>query len=641
MRSAVRGTGRVSGRLFPAMVGSSPLLFSGSKRHMAVTKGHPRNPGEGGGFFGLNPPPRTQTDAEKFDTFHAGHKISSPLSLQGDMNPASPAFNAAVWSERYPGRYDGGIIPKFATVHPELLGQKEVGVCENLVAGRWIRGSKGQVEQIPDPLTGQPMLEIFEITETDLKLCVDSFSSCPKYGLHNPILNVHRYLDYGAISLKAATLMAQPEVEHFFARLIQRVSPKSYGQALGEVTVTRKFLENFTGDNVRFLARSFGVPGDHEGQYTSGFRYPYGPVAIIAPFNFPLEIPVLQLMGALYMGNRPVLKVDSKVSVVMDQFLRLLHTCGMPLEDVDFVNCSGEVMEQLLLQGQPRTTLFTGSSRVANRLAVALKGKVRLEGGGFDWKILGPDVPDSEYSVEYVAHVNDQDAHACSGQKCSAQSMLFVHRNWADHTPLYDKMRDLAAKRSLKDLTVGPTLTVTSERLRAHVAALLEIPGAELLYGGEEINGGDHTIPKRYGAFVPTAVKVPLKEIMASKERFHLVTTEVFAPFQIVTEYDDASFSLMLDCVEKIDEHLTAAIVSNDLVFQRAVLSRSVNGTTYVGIRARTTGAPQNHWFGPAGDPRAAGIGTREAIQVTWSCHREIIADNQPISSTWQVPARS
>lgn len=37
-------------------------------------------------------------------------------------------------------------------------------------------------------------------------------------------------------------------------------------------------------------------------------------MSVITPFNFPLEIPVLQLMGALYMGNKPVLKVDSKVS---------------------------------------------------------------------------------------------------------------------------------------------------------------------------------------------------------------------------------------------------------------------------------------------------------------------------------------
>jgi len=46
------------------------------------------------------------------------------------------------------------------------------------------------------------------------------------------------------------------------------------------------------------------VPGDHEGQVSSGHRWPYGPVALITPFNFPLEIPLLQLMGALYMGNK-------------------------------------------------------------------------------------------------------------------------------------------------------------------------------------------------------------------------------------------------------------------------------------------------------------------------------------------------
>ena len=78
--------------------------------------------------------------------------------------------------------------------------------------------------------------------------------------------------------------------------------------------MTAAFLNNFGSDNVRFLARSFGVPGDHVGQQSNGHRWPYGPVAIIAPFNFPLEIPVLQLMGALFMGNKPVLKPAEKVS---------------------------------------------------------------------------------------------------------------------------------------------------------------------------------------------------------------------------------------------------------------------------------------------------------------------------------------
>lgn len=42
-------------------------------------------------------------------------------------------------------------------------------------------------------------------------------------------------------------------------------------------------------------------------------------------------------------------------------------------------------------------TLFTGSSRVADKLAVDLKGRIKLEDAGFDWKILGPDVQEVSY----------------------------------------------------------------------------------------------------------------------------------------------------------------------------------------------------------------------------------------------------
>lgn len=74
-------------------------------------------------------------------------------------------------------------------------------------------------------------------------------------------------------------------------------------------------------------------------------------------------------------------------------------------------------------------------------------------------QILGPDVSD----VDYVAFTADQDANAFSGQKCSAQSALFVHSNWVK-AGLLDKLREQAARRSLKNLTLSPILTVTNER---------------------------------------------------------------------------------------------------------------------------------------------------------------------------------
>ncbi|KMZ56434.1 putative aldehyde dehydrogenase [Zostera marina] len=516
----------------------------------------------------------------------------------------------------------------FQTVSAEEISGTHPAEVKNLVQGKWERSSSWNT--ILDPLNGEPFIKVYEVKGNEIEPFVQSLSKCPKSGIHNPFKSPERYLLYGEISSKAANMLSQEEVADFFAKLIQRVSPKSYTQALVEVQVTQKFLENFGGDQVRFLARSFGVPGNHLGQQSNGFRWPFGPVAVITPFNFPLEIPLLQLMGALYMGNKPILKVDSKVSIVMEQMLRLLHECGLPEEDVDFINSDGITMNKLLLEAKPAMTLFTGSSRVAEKITADLKGRIKLEDAGFDWKILGPDVQ----QVDYVAWVCDQDAYACSGQKCSAQSILFMHEEWSK-SKLLSKMELLANRRNLKDLTIGPVLTVTTERMMEHIKNLLQIPGSKVIFGGKPLE--NHLIPHIYGAIKPTAVFVPLDEIL-KESNFDLVTTEIFGPFQIVTEYKNDELPKVLNACEKMHAHLTAAVVSNDPYFLQEVLGSSVNGTTYAGIRSRTTGAPQNHWFGPAGDPRGAGIGTPEAIKLVWSCHREIIYDVGPVPANWKIP---
>lgn len=143
------------------------------------------------------------------------------------------------------------------------------------------------------------------------------------------------------------------------------------------------------------------------------------------------------------------------------------------IQDLDLIHSDGETMNHILLNSPIRMTLFTGSSKVAEKLAVDLRGKVcicpsflplfserstifarsnsnaispyschtfpkltytsfhctillflfqiKLEDAGFDWKVFGPDVPTNEAEREYVAWTCDQDAYACSGQKCSAQ----------------------------------------------------------------------------------------------------------------------------------------------------------------------------------------------------------------------------
>merc|ERR1719231_2249402 len=144
------------------------------------------------------------------------------------------------------------------------------------------------------------------------------------------------------------------------------------------------------------------------------------------------------------MGNQPTVKVDWKVAICKEQFIRMLHHVGLPPTDIDYVYSDGPTFNELVVRGNCRMTLFTGSQAIAEKLTLDLRGRVKLEDAGFDWKVLGPDVSE----IEYVAWQSDQDAYAFSGQKCSAQSMLLCHENWVS-AGIFDKLRERANRRNL------------------------------------------------------------------------------------------------------------------------------------------------------------------------------------------------
>lgn len=69
---------------------------------------------------------------------------------------------------------------------------------------------------------------------------------------------------------------------------------------------------------------------------------------------------------------------------------------------------------------------------------------------------------------------------------------MFMHRNWRK-TGLLEKMAEQAGRRSLSNLTIGPILTWNNEKIKAHIDAILELDGAEILFGGEPLK--KHSIP--------------------------------------------------------------------------------------------------------------------------------------------------
>ena len=51
------------------------------------------------------------------------------------------------------------------------------------------------------------------------------------------------------------------------------------------------------------------------------------------------------MMGALLTGNRVTIKGDQKVSIVLEAFVRMMLSVGLPENDVDLIHCDGPAME--------------------------------------------------------------------------------------------------------------------------------------------------------------------------------------------------------------------------------------------------------------------------------------------------------
>lgn len=92
-----------------------------------------------------------------------------------------------------------------------------------------------------------------------------------------------------------------------------------------------------------------------------------------------------------------------------------------------------------------------------------------------------------------------------------------------------------------------------------------------MLFGGKPLSSEDaKKIPAVYGAWEPTAVFVPLKEMLRSPENFALCTTEIFGPFQ--ASWQSCFFSSPDD--RRLDEHISCladqSCVSADWVGRRS-----------------------------------------------------------------------
>ena len=150
---------------------------------------------------------------------------------------------------------------------------------------------------------------------------------------------------------------------------------------------------------------------------------PLGVIAIISSWNYPLAIPLSQIIPAVAAGNAVVCKTSDFTPQCGALIEKLFVDAGFPKDLVTVVQGGGEV-GQALIDAAPDKVMFTGSVATGRRVAEACAKKLVpsvLELGGKDAMIV---LADAELNVAASAAV--WGSYTNCGQVCLSVERLFV-----------------------------------------------------------------------------------------------------------------------------------------------------------------------------------------------------------------------
>jgi len=99
-------------------------------------------------------------------------------------------------------------------------------------------------------------------------------------------------------------------------------------------------------------------------------RKPFGVVAAIAPWNWPLLIAIWQIIPSLRAGNTVVLKPSEYTSIGTLELVRLISEV-LPAGVLNTVSGTGEVGAMLVENAGIDKIMFTGSSATGSKIAAA------------------------------------------------------------------------------------------------------------------------------------------------------------------------------------------------------------------------------------------------------------------------------
>ncbi|NUM79883.1 aldehyde dehydrogenase [bacterium] len=282
---------------------------------------------------------------------------------------------------------------------------------------------------------------------------------------------------------------------------------------------------------------------------------PLGQVLIIGAWNYPFQLTLAPLIGALAAGNCVVLK-PSELSPATNVIIEKIMTEAFLPEHVTVVQGDGRVVVPQLLDHHRFDHIFYTGGITAGRFIAEAAAKtltsVTLELGG-----KSPCIVDDDCNIDVAARRIFWGKFFNAGQSCIAPDYVLVHRSIKDQ--LIDRLRRCAA--DFFDENASESRDYSSIVNIRHFDRLVNlIEGSDILIGGES---------DREKLFIaPTIISAtPDDAVMAD---------EIFGPILPILTYDHLDDAITI--IHQRPWPLSLYLFTNDHHTEEKILNGVVFG---------------------------------------------------------------
>ena len=315
-------------------------------------------------------------------------------------------------------------------------------------------------------------------------------------------------------------------------------------------------------------------------------REPFGVTLIIAPWNYPFQLSLAPLVGALAAGNTAMLKPSELAPHTSAELARRIPEF-LDAEAVTVVEGGVDVTQELLAE-RFDMIFFTGSTRIGKivmQAAAQHLTPVVLELGGANPCIVEPDV-DIQVAARRIAWGKFLNA----GQTCVAPNYVLVHKS-VEQALLDGLAQSIQAFYEGQPLVNEQYGRIVNE---ANFDRLLD-----LLKKHPPTFGGNHE---------RSALKIEPSICAHTPSDSPLCHEEIFGPILPVCSYE--SFDEALSVVQQGEHPLVHYIFSHDKQKQERLFQASNAGAVCVNDTIAYLGVPDL----PFGGVGASGVGSYHGV---------------------------